>query len=220
MMTVAMIHATHQAIEPMEQAFHRLAPDIQLRSYVNEGMLVSVNRHGSVHKEDLRTFTKLIFAAMESDADAILICCSIFCSYVPLMQNFTDKPIIAINTPMLEKAASIGGKIGIISTTPTSGPHTQQQIEALASKPLIFCHEIVPDAISALQRDDARTHDQIIAQAALRLQQKHCSCILLSQITMARAKSVIPESNIPVLTSPEEGVLAIKALLSKQPALR
>lgn len=125
--TIAMIHATYKAIPPMEKAFRELAPDYVLQSHVDEAMLAAVNRHGGVQEEDLREFTRLVFTAMDSDADLILVCCSIFCSYVPLMRQFTDKPIIAINTPMLEKAAAIGGKIGIVSTTPTSGPHTQQQ---------------------------------------------------------------------------------------------
>lgn len=214
--TIAMIHATYKAIPPMEKAFRELAPDYVLQSHVDEAMLAAVNRHGGVQEEDLREFTRLVFTAMDSDADLILVCCSIFCSYVPLMRQFTDKPIIAINAPMLEKAAAIGGRIGIVSTTPTSGPHTQRQIEKILAQTgadASFVHEIVPDAISALKNGDAQTHNQIIAQAAIRLKEQGCSCVLLSQITMAQAKQLIPADKIPVLTSPEEGALAVREAL-------
>ena len=216
--TIAMIHATYKAIPPMEKAFRDLAPDYVLQNHVDEAMLAAVNRHGGVQEEDLREFTRLVFTAMDSDADLILVCCSIFCSYVPLMRQFTDKPIIAINTPMLEKAAAIGGKIGIVSTTPTSGPHTQQQIEKILAQTgadASFVHAIVPDAISALKNGDTETHNQIVAQAAIRLKGQGCSCVLLSQITMAQAKQLIPADKIPVLTSPEEGVLAVREALER-----
>lgn len=214
--TVAMIHATYKAIEPMENAFQELAPQYELLNFVNEGMLSATNRSGGVTEESLRMFTKLVFSAIDSEADLILVCCSIFCSYVPLMQHFTSKPIIAINNPMLTKAAQIGGKIGIISTTPTSSPHTQEQIEKILSEQgqtALFCHEIVPDALASLKKGDPQTHDRIIADAALRLYSEGCSCILLSQITMAHAKELIPKNFIPVLTSPEEGVRKVTELL-------
>ena len=214
--TIAAIHATIKAVGPMMEEFRILAPNYEIRNFVNEEMLSSVNRKGHVGKDDLRMFTRLMFEAMDAPADCILVCCSIFCSYVPIMREFTDIPIVAINVPMLERAARIGGTIGIISTTPASAPHTQAQIEAILSREgrqAQFCHEIVPGAMDSLKKGDAHGHDQIIADAILRLKQKDCSCAVLSQITMAGAKHLLTPSPFPILTSPEEGVRKICSIL-------
>ena len=217
-MKVAMIQATYRAVEPMVAAFRELSPEVQVVQFVNEQMLAAVNRRGCVGTPELRMFTRLMFEAMESDADCILVCCSIFCSYVPLMRNFTDKPIVAINEPMLEKAASCGGVIGVVSTTPTSGPHTQEQIEAIMAKTgakAAFQHEIIPEAAKALAAGDAARHDRIVADAAQKLINAGCSCVILSQITMAGGKKLLPPTSTPVLTSPEEGAKHVWALLNK-----
>lgn len=211
---VAMVHAASGAIPPMQEAFQRLAPGLLTDCFLDEGLLAEVNRHGGVHPGDLRKFLRLFMRAAESDCDCILICCSIFCSYRDLAAQLTEKPVIAITVPMLERAVQYGGRIGIIATTPTSGPHTQQQIQALMpeGQTCEFEIETVPDAIAALRRGDTAVHDALVAEAAARLDQKGCSCIILSQITMARAKYSMSGVSTPVLTSPEEGVQKILEL--------
>lgn len=215
--TVAMIHATNKAVGPMEEAFCAYAPEYGIVNFVNEEMLASVNRNGSVGEKELRMFGRIMFDAMEAGPDCILVCCSIFCSYVPFMRAFTKIPIVAINVPMLEWAAQIGGMIGIISSTPASAPHTQEQIESILAeqgRKAQFRHEIVPDAMDALKAGNPALHDRLIADAATRLRDAGCSCVVLSQITMARARQLLPEDDFPILTSPEAGVRKIQEILS------
>ncbi len=119
-MKVAMIQATYRAVEPMVEAFRQITPEFETVQFVNEQMLAAVNKRGHVGEAELRMFTRMMLEAMESDADCILVCCSIFCSYVPLMRNFTDKPIVAINEPMLARAGEFRQNFGVGSTTPTS----------------------------------------------------------------------------------------------------
>lgn len=214
-MKVAMIQATYRAAEPVVRAFGEIAPEIETVQFVNEQMLASVNAHGGVRKEELRMFARLMFEAMESDADCILVCCSIFCSYVPLMRSFTDKEIVAINDPMLRRAAEFSGKIGVVSTTPTSAPHTQEKIEGLMTEPAkaAFLHEVVPEAARALRDGKPEVHDRLIAEAVQRLEERGASVIVLSQITMASAKGLLCGCSVPVLTSTEEGARYVIDLL-------
>lgn len=45
--TIAAIHATYKAVEPMMKAFRTLAPEYEVVNYVNEELLAAVNRsHG------------------------------------------------------------------------------------------------------------------------------------------------------------------------------
>lgn len=212
---VAMVHAASGAIVPMQEAFQRLAPDLKTDSFLDEGMLAEVNKHGGVEPSDLRRFLRLFMRAAESDCDCILICCSIFCSYLSIAKQLTEKPVVAITTPMLERALTYGGRIGIVATTPTSGPHTARQIETLMppGETREFEIESVPDAIAALRRGEYDLHDKLVHKAVTRLNEKGCSVIVLSQITIARAKYGIHDSVAPLLTSPEEGVRRILGLM-------
>ncbi len=217
-MKVAMIQATYRAVEPMVEAFRQIAPEFETVQFVNEQMLAAVNKRGHVGEAELRMFTRMMLEAMESDADCILVCCSIFCSYVPLMRNFTDKPIVAINEPMLARAGEFRQNIGVVSTTPTSGPHTQEQIEKAMGEhagSASFLHEIIPEAAAALKAGDGERHDRIVAEASRRLIEKGASCVVLSQITMAGGKRFLGKTPVPVLTSPEEGARAVVELCKK-----
>ena len=210
--TIAAIHATYKAVEPMMKAFRTLAPQYEIVNYVNEELLAAVNRSHGPGKKELRMFSRLIFEAMESEADAILVCCSVFCAYVPLMRNFSDVPIVAVNEPMLRRAAGIGGRIGVISTTEASAPKTQEQIEEILKemgKKAVFSHEIAAEAMTALRRGDEKEHNRMIARQAEELRKQGCDCVVLSQITIAQAKDEIPKEGCPILTSPEECVREI-----------
>lgn len=216
MKRIAMLQATYKAIQPMTDAFAAAGAEVELLNFVNENMLAAVNRRGGVGKKELRMFMRLALEAMEIEPDCILVCCSIFCSYVPLLRELTSAPVIAINTPMLTAAAEIGGKIGVVSTTPTSGPHTEEQIREILSsfgRTAEFVHAIVPEAIAALKQGDAERHDTLIAGEVQRLISAGCSCVLLSQITMASARKRIADTAVPILTSPEEGVKEVLRIL-------
>ncbi len=216
-MKVAMIHAAYRAIAPVVNALHELAPEVATEQFVNEHMLAAMRKRGRVGEEELRTFTRLMFEAMESDADCILVCCSVFCSYVPLMRNFTSKPVIAVNEPMLARAGTFD-VIGIVSTNPTSTTHTQKQIErtmgdrAGSAK---FIYADVPEAAKANESGDKETHDRIIAEAGLRLAEQGAQCVVLSQLTMEGAKRFMTGCPVPILTTSEEGAKAVVAELAK-----
>ena len=209
---IAMIHATYKAVEPMMKAFEKLAPEYEIVNYVNEELLAAVNRNHGPGKRELRMFARTALGAMDDGADVVLVCCSVFCADVPLIANFTEAPVVAVNEPMLRRAAEIGGRIGVVSTTATSAPKTQEQIECILEKmgkTAEFRHEVTTEAMTALRQGNLEGHNRIVAESVERLREQGCSCIVLSQITIAQAKDEITKEGCPVLTSPEESVREI-----------
>jgi hypothetical protein len=90
-------------------------------------------------------------------------------------------PVLKPNEAMIERAATRGGRIGLLATfAPT-----------LASMPGEFPHhlEIVPklavDALAALDRGDRAEHDRLVAEASREL--RGCDLIALAQYSMAPA---------------------------------
>ena len=69
-----------------------------------------------------------------------------------------------------------------------------------------------PEAIRALNRGDAATHDALLAEAAKSLQD--CDAVMLAQFSTARARPAVEAlTGKPVLTSPDAAVRAMRAAL-------
>lgn len=212
MTRIGVIHATVNAVEPMNQAFLRLEPEVNVINFVNEDLLFQANNKNRIDEAAMREFAKLLFEAVESGVDGIVVACSIFCPYVPFFKNFVEIPMIAVDSPMIEAAVSEAKKVGIIATTAPSGPSTQKQIETLAEKKgqdIKTQVEIVTEGMDELKKGNIKNHDQIVAKVGEKLVNQGCDAIVLSQITMASAAQEMEKLDANVLTSPEEAVKKI-----------
>lgn len=217
-LTIGLIHATVGAVQPMIDTFASLSPEVKVLNFVDENLLNLAKEKMGSFEPALREFTRLTFKAAEAGLDGMIVCCSLFCPYVPLIQPFFSFPVIAIDSPMLETAVTQGNKIGIIATVADAGPVTKSQIEDMAGRlgRKVECTvRIAGDAFTALRRGDVETHDRRIAEAGRALSEEGCDSLVLCQITMARAAGSMRDFNIPVLTSPGEGVRKILSLCDR-----
>ncbi len=217
-MKIGVIHATMNAVEPLMAVFKKNAPETTVLNFLNENLLFRANAVGGADYKGLRAFTKLVFEAVDAEVDGIIVACSVFCPFVPLMRNFTDIPMIAIDNPMLERAVNEGKKIGILATTAPSAPSAKRQLEKMAAeenKTLEFDMEIITDAMVALKAGDVEKHNEIIAEAGKRLVERGCDTLVLSQITMACAAEKMKNFGVNVLSSPEEGYKKIVEMVNK-----
>lgn len=196
-MRIDVIHANSSAVEPLENIFKKLDSTISVVNHINEEMLFEVERVGQVNSRALRMFAKEAIEAEDSKTDGIIVACSVFCGYIDLMKPFVDSPIIAVDGPAIEKAAEKGGKIGILATTAASAPACQKKLETIARArgyKLSYEHGIVIEAMNVLKSGDFKTHDRLIIEKAKELENMGCDVLLLSQVTMARAKESMPEA--------------------------
>lgn len=221
-MNIGVIHATLNAVDPLTTAFQNVNPDIKLVNFVNEELLAHTNRVGGIDEWGMRNFTRLFMQAAESQLDGIIIACSMFSTFADEMQCLTDKKVIAIDGPMIDEAVRTGNYIGIIATTASAGPIEEHKIlEASknAHKTIRTKVEIRTTAMAALKAGNVRDHDEILKEAAATLKAAGCDTIVLSQITMARAKPDMGELGIRVLTSPESGAIYMNNLLNSRTAV-
>ena len=219
MKKIGVIHATEAAVEPLRTSFSRLMPEAQLIEIVNQSLFELSNRPEGTDAFARRVFARVVFEAADAGAEGILIACNAYTSFVPMLEGFLDIPIIAVDRPMLERAVNDGTKIGVIATNPAGGPSAQAQMEIISKqfgKKPEFAVEIVEEALKVLKAGDTDRHDMLIAAAGRRLVDKGCDVIVLAQISMARAAVTMQELKIPVLTSPDEGVLALRNAIHAQ----
>lgn len=159
----------------------------------------------------------LLERAAEAKVDGILLSCSVFSPYVPLVSHFFTVPIVSVDRDMLEQAVSAGEKIGVIATVAAAGPTTAQQIEKIArsrGKKVQVHVALCPKAFAKLQ-SDPEGHDRLIRENAAALA-ADVDVIVLAQISMARATSGMTDIGVPVLTSPEISIEAMMKKLSRE----
>lgn len=213
-MKIGVIHATTNAVAPLMEEFGKAKEPVQILNYVNENLLCVVNERG-VDSEALRMFARLVFEVAEAGVDGILVACSVFCRYIPLVRPFVNVPMIGIDRPMLERAVRCGRRLGVVATTATAAPVSRVQLEEIAKdlgKEISVEEEIITEAMTELRKGNTEKHNAIIADACHRLEGKGCDTILLCQITMACAAESILLKNAELLTSPAEGVREILQL--------
>jgi aspartate/glutamate racemase len=218
MKKVAVVHATCNAVGPLQAAFAKQAEGITVVNIVNEEMLLRANRLGRVDPTAMRYFLRTAMMAADAEPDVILIACTVYIPYINLVEKLTDIPVIGIDQPMLERAAQFD-RVGIIATTAAAGPNAKKRIEAIASEKekSIQCDvRIVTEAMTRLKAGDGAGHDQLIREAARELAREGCDSIVLAQITMARAARALQDLGLPILTSPTEGVRKILEILEGQ----
>lgn len=207
---IGVIHAVLGSAAPLTKVIREVSPDTEVLNFVNEEMLSYVNRNGGVDAIAMRMFANQVFHAEEAGVDAIVIACNVFAARADAVEPFVSVPVITVDSAMQEKAAAIGGRIGVMGTNHSAVPACCAGIRRAADKAGLPIPEIVngtvTEAAAALSGGDTGKFDSLLTERALELVNEGCGAIVLSQVTMARAKAAMQRAGIsvPILTSPEE----------------
>lgn len=205
---IGLIHATMNSVQPILQAFSTMDEDIELVSFMDEGLIYELNETNTITNRMLIRLTELAGKAMESNVDAILFTCSSFSPYISKISKLFPLPVLSSDESMLKKAINNSNKIIVISTIKKAGPTTKEMLEKLSDKyekNIEVEVHILEDAFDALQNGNPKKHDQIILKKIEEQSPQHS--IVLAQYSMARA--VVDENLEKVFTGPGAGAESI-----------
>ncbi|TYS86193.1 aspartate/glutamate racemase family protein [Rossellomorea aquimaris] len=217
-MKIGIIHATCNAVPPLNAAFKRLAPEVTVLNFVDENIQYHANQINGIDDKLYRDFINMASKAQEAGVDAIIVACTVLTPVVDSVKPFISVPIFAVDRPMLEKAVTTYSKIGVVATTAPSGPATKAQLEKLAKelrKEIEVDTEITTQAMTKLKAGNEEEHNQLNRLAAAELQKRGCEVIILAQITQACAEGETSTLGLPVLTSPKEAVKVVISALER-----
>ena len=222
---VQLIHAVTVAKTPIHDAFSRLWPeaetedldDLSLPGDLAAAGLPSVplREAGSLTDAFTERMAGLIEDGIQAGADAILFTCSAFGSAIEKAREGILVPVLKPDEAMIERALSLGSRIGGLATFAPTIPSLKSELaaaEAKGMKPDIDLRH-VPGALDALNAGNGAEHDRLVAAAAQDM--TGCDCLLLAQFSMTGAKDAIAGvPGRPVLTAPDEAVKKLKRLLA------
>ena len=208
-MRIALIHALRHSPPPIQAAFRELWPQAQLMNLLDDSLSADLARTGRLTPEMTVRFLTLARYAKSTGADAILFTCSAFGTCIEAVaRDLAPLPVLKPNEAMIEEAAALGKRIGLLATF----PGTLTSMVAEFPKDVTIVPKLAEGALAALDRGDSEQHDGRAARAALDL--VDCDLIALAQFSLARAAPRVAQATrLPVLTTPHSAVKKLQRLL-------
>ena len=210
---IALIHATREAIAPVEAAFRDLWPDADYWTLLDESFTADLAAAGSkLTPELIGRFLELAAYAAARRPDGILFTCSAFGAAIDEVAKTYDVPVLKPNEAVLDEALAKGGRVGLLATHPQTLPDMTAELERLASArnvDIAVVPLLVEGAWADLGAGRRDAHDRAVVEAAPRL--SDCGAIALAQFSMAPLAGEIAErTGLPILTSPHAAVAEMK----------
>jgi hypothetical protein len=205
---LALIHALKHSIPPIEQSFARLWPEAELANLLDDTLSSDLARDGTLTPAMTDRFLALARYAAACGARGILFSCSAFGPCIDACAAaLAPMPVLKPNEAMIEEAVTLAGPAGRIGLLATFAP-------TLATMPAEFT--VVPalasEALAALNRGEAATHDRLAAAAARSLDGS--DVIALAQFSLSSAAAAVSGAiGGPVLTTPDSAVRKLRRLL-------
>lgn len=194
-MTLTLLHTAHAHVPIFEGLAQRLAPGTTLNQTVRADWLA---RAQSGITDDLAAEIALLV----QDAPGVVICT---CTTIGAAAEAAGA--IRIDTPMMDRAAQIGGKIVMAYALRSTETVSRAALDAAltqrgmpAEVQMLFLGEFWP-------LFEAGEHTAFAACIASALRDTHrnapADCIVLAQASMAGAAPLLADLGVPVLASPE-----------------
>ena len=213
MTRIALIHALAHSVAPVNAGFERDWPEAVRMNLLDDSLSADLAASGRGLDAAMHTrFERLAQYAIDAGAQGILYTCSAFGACIEAVaRRHADIPVLKPNEAMIDEAAALGGKLGLIATFEP----TLQSMPPEFPAPVELDLALAAGALDALNRGDTARHDELIALHARALRERGCTRIALAQFSMARARGACEAaSGLPVLTTVDSAIARLRARLS------
>ncbi|MCA1026415.1 MULTISPECIES: aspartate/glutamate racemase family protein [Cytobacillus] len=198
-MKVALIHATTTALKPIEEAFRKVAPEVELLHFMDTHLLTMIEESGSLTPEIARRFSKSVSLAAEARPDCIQLTCSAFNPLTAILQPLCRVKMFRSDEAMLDEALEYN-RIGLISTVRETPEALINYLQA--RQPNCAIESVVdPGIIHLLFEGKKEEHDERVRRMVAEMDGK-VDVIVLSQYSMAHVANQVTPST-PILVAPE-----------------
>lgn len=207
---IALIHALKHSIAPIEAAFAAAWPEARLMNLLDDSLSADLARDGALDDAMTKRFLALGNYAAGTGADAILFTCSAFGPCIEAVARaHAPMPVLKPNEAMIERAVTMGKRIGLLSTFPP----TLQSMPPEFPASVQVVPKLAEGALAALDRGDRATHDRLLVDASKDL--RDCDVIALAQFSIAATAPLVAEATgRPVVTTPQSAVEKLMQLLT------
>lgn len=212
---IALIHAVHAAISPVENAFAANWPEAMTYSLLAEDLTRDLAAAGKQTDAIKNRIGQLARFAAYAKVDGILFTCSAFASSIEAARLNSSIPILKPNEAMFEEAINNGGRVGMLVTFEAAIPSMTDEFSQMAeqsNKEVSLETHFVTGALEAINAGQPETQNSLLAQAAQKL--PAYDTLMLAQFSMSGALSEVQNmTEAKVLTSPNSAINKLKKLI-------
>ncbi|WP_324765127.1 aspartate/glutamate racemase family protein (plasmid) [Sinorhizobium meliloti] len=212
---LAMIHTVPGIIPAFNELVGRHLPGWRPFNMLDESLLGNTVREGTLSRQTMRRLATHIWSAVDAGASAVLVTCSSLGPAVDAAVPLCPVPLFRIDDGMAIEAIQRGDRIGVLATLPTTMNPTTRLIERHAQRmghDVSVTGRLCEGAFEKLRNGDRAAHDAMIREGLESLVGS-VDVVVLAQASMANALNEMSETSVPVLTSPELGVLHMSSAL-------
>lgn len=198
--------------KPFAKPFLDENPDIEAFNIMDDSLLADTLAAGELTNPVAARILFYALSAERAGADAVMITCTSVNMAAAYARRFASVPVFNIDEPVAREAVSMGKRIGVLATLPTSPKATIRLLaeEAARQGKKIETVARVAEGAYDYRVSDPGRHDAMVADALAKLA-KEVDVITFAQISM----SLVPHDDpgIPVLKIGKSGFAEAKRLL-------
>lgn len=204
---LAFIHTIPSLVGLFNDLSKELLPDdVELIHVADELLLKVVLEQGGLSPFVYRRVADNVVSAEDAGADVVQLTCSSISPCADTAQMLVNIPVLKIDQPMVDRALSLGAKVGVAATAQTTLKPTTELVYDRArhyGKDVVVDSVLCEGAYAALFSGEIETHDRIVRQYLVDLMSRN-DVVILAQASMARVAESIPsaEQVVPILSSP------------------
>lgn len=215
---IVLLHATPVAMAPVHVAFQALWPEAELVNLLDDGLTTDRAREANLSPAMIDRFVSFCRYGQNMAADGLLVTCSAF---GPAIERAADElaiPVLKPNEAMFQAAIKKGNKIGMIATFAPSLSTMEEEFREEAQRmgsTAELTSLVVPEAMAALRKGDAATHDRLVSERGQQL--NGFDAVMLAHFSTSQAAPALRAlTGTPVLTAPESAVARMRQLVPGQ----
>ena len=204
---LVLLHTVPSLVERFAQLASEIMPShVEVVHVADELLLRTVLAEGGLTPFVYRRVSEHVVSAEDAGADGVMLTCSSISPCVDAARLMVGIPVLKIDEPMVDMAISLGARIGVAATVPTTLRPTTELVYDRAGRrgrdvtvDPILC-EGAYDALVAGQPEE---HDRIVRNGLKALISRN-DVVALAQASMAHVVDTIPVSEqvVPILVSP------------------
>jgi Asp/Glu/hydantoin racemase len=216
---VAYLHTVSSLVGLFNDLSKELLPaGTEVFHIADEMLLKTVMAQGGLSPFIYQRVAENVVSAERAGAVVVQCTCSSISPCIQAVRPLVGIPVLKIDDPMIDKALSLGKRIGVAATAPTTLKPTAElvQAKAAARKQEVKIDSVLAEgAFAALSSGDTATHDRLVAETLRTLMARN-DVVVLAQASMARVANTLPagEQKVPILSSPRLAVETLATVLA------
>ena len=213
---IVLLHATPVAMGPVHAAFQALWPEAELVNLLDDGLTTDRATENDLSPAMMSRFVSLCRYGQSIAADGLLITCSAFGPAIERAADELTIPVLKPNEAMFQDAIRAGNRIGMVATFApsllTMEAEFRDEVRRMGSAAELTS-VVVPEAMAALRKGDAATHDRLVSERGRELE--GFDAIMLAHFSTSQAAPALRAlTSTPILTAPESAVARMRQLVA------